>query len=88
MDLELMFSSIISLRTTNWNKRTKLFTHLLVLFIVFICLLALFVGFGSFIYWIYLSALILAYTISILIAISFIFSQSPERKTFHYAYPR
>ena len=77
-----MFSIMISLRTTNWNKWTKLFTDLLVLFIVFICLLALFIGFGSFIYWIYLSALVLAYTISILIAISFRFSQSPERKTF------
>ena len=54
----------------------------LVLFIGFICLLVLFTGFGSFIYWIYLLALVLAYTVSNLIAISFRFSQRPERNIF------
>ena len=82
MDLELMISSIISLRMANWNKWTKLFTDLLVLFIGFICLLVLYIGFGGFIYWIYLLALVLAYTVSILIAISFRFSQRPERNIF------
>ena len=32
MDLEFMFSSIISLRTANWKKLTKLFRDLLALF--------------------------------------------------------
>ena len=56
MDLELVFSIIVSLCTTNWNKWAKLFTDLL--------------------------ALVLAYAVSILIAISFKFSQSPQWNIF------
>ena len=44
--------------------------------------LPLFIRFGGFIYWIYLLALVLAYTVSILIAISVRFSHSSERNTF------
>ena len=108
LDLELMFSSIISLRTANWNKWTKLFTALLVLsigstyslalfiqfggftdwidllalFIGFIYSLALFIRFGGFIYLPYQWALVSAYTVFILIAISVSFSQISERNTF------
>ena len=35
MDLELMFSSVISLCTTNWNEWTKFFTGLLALVLVY-----------------------------------------------------
>ena len=96
LDLELMFSSIISLCMANWNKWTKLFTELLALsigstyslalfirfggFTYWIYLLALFIRFGGFIYWVYLLALVSTYTVSI--AISFILSHSSERITF------
>ena len=56
-DLELMFTSIISLRTANWNKWTKLFTDLLALSIGSTYSLALFIRFGGFTHWIYLLAL-------------------------------
>ena len=52
-----MFSSIISLRTANWNKWTKLFTALLVLSIGSTYSLALFIQFGGFTDWIDLLAL-------------------------------
>ena len=52
------------------------------LFIGFIYSLALFIPFGSFVYWIYLLVLVLAYTVSILIEISFRFSHSSKRNTF------
>ena len=35
MDLELMFSSVMSLRTAKWNKWTKLFTDLLALVLAY-----------------------------------------------------
>ena len=43
MDLELMFSSIISLRTANWEKRMKLFMDLLVLVIVYLVFIVIIV---------------------------------------------
>ena len=49
-------------------------------FIGFIYSLALFIRFCGFIYWIYLLALVSAYTVSILIAISFRFSHSSDRR--------
>ena len=82
LDLDFMFSSIISLRTASWNKWTKLFTDLLALSIDSTYSWALVIWFGGFIYWIYLLALVSAYTVSILIAISFRFSHSSERNTF------
>ena len=51
LDLELMFSSVIPLRTTNWNKWTKLFTDLLALFIHWFYLFDLVALFNGFIYW-------------------------------------
>ena len=48
MDLELMFSSVISLRTGNWNQRKKFFTNVLALvlaYIVFILTAILFTFF-------------------------------------------
>ena len=57
LDLELMFTSIISLRTANWNKWTKLFTDLLALSIGSTYSLVLFIRFCGFTYWIYLLAL-------------------------------
>ena len=57
LDLDLMFTSIISLRTANWNKWTKLFTDFLALSIGSSYSLALFIWFGGFTYWIYLLAL-------------------------------
>ena len=50
LDLELMFTSIISLRTENWNKWTKLFTDLLTLSIGATYSLVFFIQFGSFIW--------------------------------------
>ena len=49
LDLELMFTSIISLRTANWNKWTKLFTELLTLSIGYTYSLVLFIRFRGFI---------------------------------------
>ena len=71
LDLELMFSSIISLRTANWYKRTKLFTDLLTLSIDAICLLALFIRCGGFTYWIYLLALFIGFLYSLALFIRF-----------------
>ena len=48
LDLELIFTSIISLRTANWNKWTKLFTDLLALSIGSTYSLVLFIRFGGF----------------------------------------
>ena len=80
LDLELMFTSIISLRTANWNKWTKLFTDLLALPIGSTYSLALFIRFGGFTHWIYLLALFIGFTYSIwwlyLFAISMGFSFS------------
>ena len=61
LDLELMFTSIISLRTANWNKWTKLFTDLLALPISSTYSLALFIRFGGFTHWIYLLALFIGF---------------------------
>ena len=60
-----MFSSIISLRTANWNKWTKLFTALLVLSIGSTYSLALFIQFGGFTDWIDLLALFIGFIYSI-----------------------
>ena len=64
-DLELMFTSIISLRTANWNKWTKLFSDLLVLSIGSSYSLDLFIRFGGFTHWIYLLALFIGFIYSI-----------------------
>ena len=64
LDLELMFSSIISLRMANWNKWTNLFTDLLALSIGSSYSLALFIRFGGFTYWIYLLALSIGFIYS------------------------
>ena len=65
LDLELMFTSIISLRTANWNKWTKLFSDLLVLSIGSSYSLDLFIRFGGFTHWIYLLALFIGFIYSI-----------------------
>ena len=57
LDLELMFTSIISLRMANWTKWEKLFTDLLALSSGSTYSLALFIRFGGFIYRMYLLAL-------------------------------
>ena len=57
LDLELMFTSTISLRTANWIKWEKLFTDLVALSSGSRYSLALFIRFGGFIYWHYLVAL-------------------------------
>ena len=61
LELELMFFSIISLRTANWSKGTKLFTDLLALsigstysWLYLFNLVALLIGFT---YWLYLLVL-------------------------------
>ena len=59
-DLELMFTSIISLRTAHWIKWEKLFTDLLALSTGSTYLLALFIRSGGLIYsiwWLYLLTL-------------------------------
>ena len=61
LDLDLMFTSIISLRMANWNKWTKLFTDFLALSIGSSYSLALFIWFGGFTYWIYLLALFIGF---------------------------
>ena len=71
LDLELMFSSIICLSTANWNKWTKLSTDLLALSIGSTYPLALFIGFGGFIYWIYLFALFNSFIYSLALFIRF-----------------
>ena len=71
LDLELMFSSIICLSTANWNKWTKLSTDLLALSIGSTYPLALFIGFGGFIYWIYLFALFTSFIYSLALFIRF-----------------
>ena len=65
LDLELMFTSIISLRTANWNKWAKLFTDILALSVGSAYSLALFIRFGGFTYWIYLLALFIGFIYSI-----------------------
>ena len=50
LDLELMFTSTISLRTANWIKWEKLFTDLVALSTGSTYSLALFIRFGGFIY--------------------------------------
>ena len=71
LDLDLMFTSIISLRTANWNKWTKLFTDLLALSIGSSYSLALFIWFGGFTYWIYLLALFIGFIYSLALFILF-----------------
>ena len=48
--------------------------------------LPLFIRFGGFIYWIYLLALVLAYTVSILIAISVRFLTAQKRTPLHFSH--
>ena len=60
LDLEMMFTSTISLRTANWIKREKLFTDLVALSTGSTYSLDLFIWFGNLIYsiwWLYLLAL-------------------------------
>ena len=60
LDLELMFTSTISLRTENWIKWEKLFTDLVTLSTGSTYSLDLFIRFGNLIYsiwWLYLLAL-------------------------------
>ena len=71
LDLELMFTSIISLRTANWNKWTKLFTDLLALSIGSTYSLALFIRFGGFTYWIYLLAFFIGFVYLLALFIQF-----------------
>ena len=71
LDLELMFTSIISLRTANWNKWTKLFTDLLALSIGSTYSLALFIRFGGFTHWIYLLALFIGFIYLLALLIRF-----------------
>ena len=63
LDLELMFTSIISLCMANWNKWTKLITDLLALSIgsTYSYSLALFIRFSGFTHWIYLLALFIRF---------------------------
>ena len=71
LDLDLMFTSIISLRTANWNKWTKLFTDLLALSIGSTYSLALFIRFGGFTYWIYLLAFFIGFVYLLALFIQF-----------------
>ena len=71
LDLELMFTSTISLRTANWNKWTKLFTDLLALSIGSTYSLALFIRFGGFAQWTYLLALFIGFIYSLALFIRF-----------------
>ena len=100
LDLELMFTSIFSLCTANWNKWAKLFTDLLAFsigstyslalftrfggFTLWIYPLALFIWFGGFIYLPYLWALVSAYIVFILIANS-VFLTSQNRTPLHFS---
>ena len=71
LDLELKFSSIISLRTPKWNKWTELFTDLFALSLSSTYSLALFIRFGGFFVWIYLLALFIGFIYSLALFISF-----------------
>ena len=71
LDLELMFTSIISLRTANWIKWKKLFTDLLALYTGSTYSLALFIRFGGFIYRMYLLALFNGFLYSLAVFIQF-----------------
>ena len=71
LDLELMFTSIISLRTANWNKWTKLFTDLLALSIGSTYSLALFIRFGGFTHWVYPLALFIGFIYLLALFIQF-----------------
>ena len=69
LDLELMFTSIISLRTANGIKWNKLFTNLLALSTGSTYSLALFIRFGGFIYRMYLLALFSGFIYSLAVFI-------------------
>ena len=72
LDLELMFTSIISFRTANWIKWEKLFTDLLVLSTGSTYSLALFIRFGGLIYsiqWLDLLALFSGFIYSLAVFI-------------------
>ena len=69
LDLELMFTNIISLRTANWIKWKKLFTDLLALSTGSTYSLALFIRFGGFIYRMYLLALFSGFIYSLAVFI-------------------
>ena len=69
LDLELMFTSIISLRTANGIKWNKLFTDLLALSTGSTYSLALFIRFGGFIYRMYLLALFSGFIYSLAVFI-------------------
>ena len=69
LDLELMFTSIISLRTANWIKWEKLFTDLVALSTGSTYSLALFIRFGGFIYRMYLLALFSGFIYSLAVFI-------------------
>ena len=71
LDLELMFTSIISLRTANWIKWKKLFTDLLALSTGSTYSLVLFIRFGGFIYRMYLLALFNGFLYSLAVFIRF-----------------
>ena len=71
LDLELMFTSIISLCTANWIKWKKLFTDLLALSTGSTYSLALFIQFGGFIYRMYLLALFSGFIYSLALFIWF-----------------
>ena len=69
LDLELIVTSIISLRTTNWIKWERLFTDLLALSSGSTYSLALFIRFGGFIYRMYLLALFSGFIYSLAVFI-------------------
>ena len=71
LDLELMFTSTISLRTANWIKWEKLFTDLVALSTGSTYSLALFIRFGGFIYRMYLLALFNGFLYSLAVFIQF-----------------
>ena len=71
LDLELMFTSIISLRRANWIKWEKLFADLLALSTDSTYSLALFIRFGGFIYRMYLLALFNGFLYSLAVFIQF-----------------
>ena len=71
LDLELMFTSTISLRTANWIKWEKLFTDLVALSTGSTYSLALFIRFGGFIYRMYLLALFNGFLYSLAVFIRF-----------------
>ena len=81
LDLELMFTSIISLRTANWIKWEKLFTDLVALSTGSTYSLDLFIRFGNLIYsiwWLYLLALFSGFIYSMALFIQFLWGRSHD----------